>query len=117
MPKDLLLRGVHFVKKNKKPAPSQYAPKVQSVEYPKFARSGSVAKTKINPVINNTTVREDGLSFKALPSKVTPGGSTAKKEDSKYTGHEMIGVSIMHKSCLQPLFTHEHAKAAATMRR
>ena len=51
------------------------------------------------------------------PSRVTPGGSTAMKEIPKYTGTEMIGISIIHKSCLQPVFSREAAVDAASMRR
>lgn len=34
-----------------------------------------------------------------------------------YTGDKMIGVSILHKSCLQPVFNEQAAKDAASMRR
>ena len=51
------------------------------------------------------------------PSLVTPGGSTAAKEIPVYTGTEMIGISIIHKSCLQPVFSREAAIEVASMRR
>lgn len=51
------------------------------------------------------------------PSRVTPGGSCALKEVPVYTGTEMVGISIIHKSCLQPVFSKESAIDAATMRR
>ena len=51
------------------------------------------------------------------PSRVTPGGSTALKEIPVYTGTEMVGISIIHKSCLQPVFSREAAVDAASMRR
>lgn len=51
------------------------------------------------------------------PSLVTPGGSTAAKEIPVYTGDKMIGISIIHKSCLQPVFSQEAAIDAASMRR
>ena len=35
----------------------------------------------------------------------------------QYTGDNMKGISVMHKSCLQPIFSNEEAKAAASMRR
>lgn len=52
-----------------------------------------------------------------IPSRVTPGGSTALKEVPTYTGSEMLGISIIHKSCLQPVFSREAAVDAASMRR
>lgn len=51
------------------------------------------------------------------PSLVTPGGSTAPKEIMEYTGDKMVGISIIHKSCLQPVFSKESAIDAASMRR
>ena len=51
------------------------------------------------------------------PSLVTPGGSTAAKPVPQYTGTEMIGISIIHKSCLQPIFSKQAAIDVASMRR
>ena len=51
------------------------------------------------------------------PSRVTPGGSTPLKPIPEYTGTEMIGISILHKSCLQPVFNQQAAIDAASMRR
>lgn len=51
------------------------------------------------------------------PSLVTPGGSTALKNAPVYTGTEMIGISIIHKSCLQPVFSKQDATDVAQMRR
>lgn len=51
------------------------------------------------------------------PSLITPGGSTALKEIPKYTGTEMLGISIIHKSCLQPVFSKAAAIDVASMRR
>lgn len=46
----------------------------------------------------------------------TTGSCTAKPK-TKYTGEKMIGVSIIHKSCLQPIFDEGAAVDAANMRR
>ena len=51
------------------------------------------------------------------PSLVTPGGDTNAKEVPEYTGTNMIGISIIHKSCLQPIFSKQAAVDAAGMRR
>lgn len=50
-------------------------------------------------------------------SLVTPGGNCNLKEVPKYTGTEMIGISIIHKSCLQPIFSQQAAIDASNMRR
>ncbi len=41
----------------------------------------------------------------------------AKKAAPQYTGDKVIGVSIVHKSCLQPVFSQDQAKDFASMRR
>jgi hypothetical protein len=51
------------------------------------------------------------------PSLVTPGGSTALKEALVYTGTEIVGIAIIHKSCLQPVFSKQAAVDTAQMRR
>jgi hypothetical protein len=45
------------------------------------------------------------------------GNTGAKKEEKQYTGKNLIGIAVMHKSCLQPIFTKESAKDSANMRR
>lgn len=45
------------------------------------------------------------------------GSTGAKKEEKQYTGKNLIGIAVMHKSCLQPIFTKETAKDSANMRR
>ena len=44
-------------------------------------------------------------------------GSTAKVETTKYTGDKLIGIAVVHKSCLQPVFSQEQATEIARMRR
>lgn len=51
-----------------------------------------------------------------IPSRVTEGGSTAPVH-KVYTGDKVMGVTIVHKSCLQPVFNQQEAIDAANMRR
>lgn len=51
------------------------------------------------------------------PSRTTPGGNTAKKPSPVYTGTELIGIGVAHKSGLQPVFSREQAEDLAKMRR
>jgi hypothetical protein len=44
-------------------------------------------------------------------------GAVTVKQTQHYSGDRLIGISIMHKSCLQPVFTEEQARDAASMRR
>lgn len=41
----------------------------------------------------------------------------AKKEIAVYTGTNMIGIVVQHKSCLQPVFNQESLRDSAKMRR
>ena len=52
-----------------------------------------------------------------IPSRSTGEGVAVLKAAPEYTGTEMIGISIIHKSCLQPVFNEQSAKDAANMRR
>jgi hypothetical protein len=51
-----------------------------------------------------------------LPSKVTPGGSTAPVH-KVYTGTKILGIGTMHKSNAVPIFSDEEAQDIARMRR
>jgi len=44
-------------------------------------------------------------------------GNAAKKATPVYTGDNVMGVTILHKSCLQPVFNQQQAIDAASMRR
>lgn len=58
-----------------------------------------------------------GRETRYIPSLDTGAGVGAKKENPVYTGDKVLGVSIVHKSCLQPVFTSDQAKELASMRR
>jgi hypothetical protein len=51
-----------------------------------------------------------------IPSRVTEGHDT-RPNVKVYTGTEIIGVTVLHKSCLQPVFNQQQAIDAASMRR
>jgi hypothetical protein len=44
-------------------------------------------------------------------------GVAPMKQSPTYTGNECLGVTVLHKSCLQPIFSRQEAIDAATMRR
>ena len=50
-------------------------------------------------------------------SKGDSVGVATAKETQQYTGDQMVGISIIHKSCLQPIFNEQAAKDVASMRR
>lgn len=54
---------------------------------------------------------------KHVPSLNSNVGNTAKVETTKYTGDKLIGIAVLHKSCLQPVFSQQDATDIARMRR
>lgn len=44
-------------------------------------------------------------------------GVASLKATPVYTGDKVLGVAVMHKSCLQPIFNEQAAKDSASMRR
>lgn len=44
-------------------------------------------------------------------------GAVSSKPSPQYTGDQVIGVTVLHKSCLQPVFSKQDAVDAAKMRR
>jgi hypothetical protein len=58
-----------------------------------------------------------GRGTDKIESLVTNWGPCLKVEDKQYTGTEVLGIAVQHKSCLQPIFNQEAAKDSASMRR
>ncbi len=42
---------------------------------------------------------------------------TGRVERTMYTGDRLLGIAVMHKSCLVPIFSQEEAESVAKMRR
>lgn len=97
--------------KVKKPNP--YEPKEKPLVFPKFASKPVKITARVDPVVSGFVPRQT----EKIASLNSFGGSTALKESPKYTGDEMLGISLIHKSCLQPVFTKEQAVENASMRR
>lgn len=91
-----------------------YAPKVQVEVVQRFGKGPVPVGTKAwTPVVTESPVRVTSVAR----SVSTPGGSTALKPNPQYTGGNVLGVSVIHKSGLQPVFSKEQAVDAASMRR
>lgn len=58
-----------------------------------------------------------GRETRHIPSLNTGLAVATKAEPKVYTGTLMIGIAVLHKSCLQPIFNDQAAKDAANMRR
>lgn len=55
-------------------------------------------------------------SRRTVPTSNTVGNGF-KKEEQVYTGDNLLGIAVMHKSCLVPVFNKENAEEIARMRR
>lgn len=62
-------------------------------------------------------VHRDSGKVKPKSLNTWTTGAVSSKPVPQYTGSNMIGISIIHKSCLQPIFTKEEAVDSARMRR
>lgn len=59
----------------------------------------------------------DNRSTKQYKSVDTGIGNASLPEQKVYTGDNVLGITIVHKSCLQPVFSKQEAVDAAKMRR
>jgi len=75
-------------------------------------RSASRMNT-YKPALEHRSMRDE-------VSRPDPGSHrdiTPRIDRLKYTGDNLLGITILHKSCLVPVFSQEDAIAAARMRR
>jgi len=73
------------------------------------ARSAEALRPRIPPGRNTT---------QNIPSVDTGHrGAVSSRPNQQYTGDAVVGIAIMHKSCLQPVFSQEAAIDSAHMRR
>lgn len=81
-----------------------------SLSKPKVKPVGSAVKYKM------PTIPED-RRVKGVSLDTGVKGAVKVKETQHYTGDRLLGITILHKSCLQPVFSQEQAIEAAHMRR
>ena len=73
---------------------------------------------KAEPLVYKLTGVTDRAGTAHIPSRDTGhSGVVSSKANPQYTGTEIIGVTVLHKSCLQPVFNQQEAIDAASMRR
>ena len=72
-------------------------------------------KPELRPVVQTGAYRRETPDY---PSVTSTGVLVAEKRDRNvYTGDKLLGISVMHKSNLVPIFSEEHAKDVSAMRR
>lgn len=76
-----------------------------------------VSKKAVQPAatVSPVPVGRENDKVNRLNSWIT--GPVNTKPTQQYTGDKVLGISIIHKSCLQPVFNQQQAIDAATMRR
>lgn len=76
------------------------------------------AKTASKTAKNLPTLAiPEGRSTRHIASLNTGVGVATKPEVKVYTGEECLGIAVLHKSCLQPVFSKQAAEDTAKMRR
>jgi len=71
---------------------------------------------KAEPLIYKLSAPEGRMTTHHIPS-VNTGGNATLAPAKVYTGDQVLGVTVLHKSCLQPVFSKQDAIDAARMRR
>ncbi len=87
--------------------------KRQGVEAENKKRARAI---KAEPLVYKLETPVGRTNTHHIPSRVTAGHDTTPNV-KVYTGTEIIGVTVLHKSCLQPVFNQQQAIDAASMRR
>jgi hypothetical protein len=95
--------------------------KAEKAEYAAWCRKVGIDPNKKKPMISKPGKYVPPKVFRRetpnYPSHDSGIGVAAKKDATQYTGDKVMGISIVHKSCLQPVFSGEQAKDFASMRR
>ena len=74
-----------------------------------------VSKPAVQTMRTDVVRRESDVRPKSLNSWIT--GAVSSKPSQQYTGDMVKGITVVHKSCLQPVFTEQEPIDAAHMRR
>ena len=107
-----------FEKSSKKKKPNAKQRQLQSdweAMLKKYETKKEVKIEKKKPLKYNLGVPED-RSTKHLPSVETTRGNATKIDDKVYTGDKILGIAVMHKSSMVPIFSQEEAVDVARMR-
>ena len=92
--------------------------KPKTLEQYKQYRAGKLRRGRGKPLpkspLEATTLRRESPK---IPSGDTYDKFVAAKREKQYTGDKLMGIGIMHKSNLVPIFKQEDAEEIARMRR
>ena len=88
------------------------APRFSTRQYP----AQQMPRGAFQPLVSGPKY-PPGREPQQIPSRDSGIGVAAAPPAKVYTGTECIGVTVLHKSCLQPVFDKQSAVDAAKMRR
>jgi len=96
----------------------QHLPKISFEEYCD-SRLGKVKKPKYTPTTTLVHTKPYHRETPYIPSlSNTKGGTTARQKPMVYSGERtLLGIAVMHKSNLVPVFSTEEATEISRMRR
>ena len=90
-------------------------------EYEEYKKSNGIEETKKTKSPKKVSTYVPPRSYREekprIPSHETTMHLCTKKETLFYTGDRLIGIAVLHKSCLQPVFSKSEAEEVAKMRR
>ena len=75
------------------------------------------AKRKADTKRSNVQFASNPKDDRSLPPTSDKVGNGFKKSENVYTGKNLIGIAVMHKSCLVPVFSKNDAIEISKMRR
>lgn len=90
-------------------------------DYEEYKKENGIQDTKKVKSTKNVATYVPPRSFREekpkIPSHEMTMNTCTKKETLFYTGDRLIGIAVLHKSCLQPVFSQAEAEEVAKMRR
>lgn len=93
---------------------TKYRPKRKSRKQA-VARRPPLPREGIKDPLRTAPYRRQGTEgIQSLDTRPTSGTAVDRPQ---YTGDRLLGISIVHKSCLQPVFSQDEAKDFSSMRR
>jgi hypothetical protein len=115
LPKETFEQYMEFVHGHSKKEKRQTSNQTKSSSTASEKTIGSRFGITNNVFGGPTSSREVDNGIPSLHDWVT--GPCSSKPSPTYTGTNILGIAVLHKSCLQPIFSNEEAIEVARMRR
>lgn len=97
---------------------AEWQRKMQELTRLSPAASRPTLKAKPMPKLQSPRIPPGRNTTRDIPSvSSVHKGAVSSPPSPQYTGDAVVGIAVMHKSCLQPIFSQEAAIDSARMRR